>query len=119
MKYSTKLMLGLFFFLSAPALAEIVTIARAHEVALSDFRAPASMNGIVAFKSCGDCDLLTVRVTPSTRYVLNNKSVRLVEFRTAISKVTSREDETVIVKHHLESDTVTAISITLQAAGTP
>jgi biopolymer transport protein ExbD len=113
MKYSKQLTLSLLVCLSMPALAEFTTVARAHEVALSDFRAPASAHGIAAFKSCEDCELLTVRVTPETRYVLNDQSVKLKDFRFALSTVTNRKDETVIVMHHLESDTVTTISITL------
>ena len=113
MKFLKSLTIGLLVCLSMPALAEITTIARAHEVALSDFRAPASNAGIAAFKLCEGCERLTIRVTPETRYVLNDQSVQLKDFRAAISKVRDREDETVIVMHHLESDTVTAISITL------
>ena len=113
MKLSKTIFLGVLACLSLPAFAEFTTVTRAHEVALSDFRAPASANGIAAFKSCEDCDLLTVRVTPETQYVLNDKSVRLADFRSALSTIANRKDETVIVMHHLESDTVTAISITL------
>lgn len=113
MKIFKILTLSLLACLSMPALAEFTTVARAHEIALSDFRAPASSNGITAFKSCENCELFTVRVTPETRYVLNKQSVQLKDFRAAISKVRSREDETVIVLHHLGSDTVTTISITL------
>jgi biopolymer transport protein ExbD len=113
MKFFKSLTIGVLICLSMPATAEFTTVTRAHEVALSEFRAPASNNGITAFKSCEDCKLITVRVTPETRYVLNDRSVQLKDFRAAISKVRSREDETVIVMHHLESDTVTAISITL------
>ncbi len=113
MKFSKIFLLGVLACTSLTAYAEFTVIIRAHEVALSDFRAPASANGIAAFKPCQECQLLTVRVTPDTNYVLNNKTVQLADFRTALSTVTSREDETVIVNHHIESDTVTAISITL------
>jgi biopolymer transport protein ExbD len=113
MKLSKIILLGMLACTSLTAFAEFTVIVRAHEVALSDFRAPASANGITAFKPCRQCALLTVRVTPDTHYVLNNKIVQLADFRTALSTVTSRENETVIVNHHLKSDTVTAISITL------
>lgn len=113
MKYSKLLTLSLLVCLSMPALAEFTIVTRAHEVTLSDFRAPASSHGIAAFKSCEDCELFTVRVTPETLYVLNDQSVQLKDFLTALATVTNREDETVTVMHHLESDTVTTISITL------
>ena len=113
MKLAKKFLLGMLVCTSLTAYAEFTVITRAHEVALSDFRAPASTSGFAAFKPCQECQLLTVRVTPDTSYVLNNNSLQLADFRTALSTVTSREDKTVIVNHHLESDTVTAVSITL------
>ena len=35
--------------------ADMRTVERASEVVLSDFRAPASENGIASFKTCPDC----------------------------------------------------------------
>ena len=96
-----------------PALAEFTTVARAYEVALDDFRAPATANGTASFKACEDCQQMTKRVTPDTVYVLNNRKVRLADFRDAVSRVSNRQDETVIVLHHLELDIVTSISVEL------
>ncbi len=112
-KISRHLLIGLLLILSLPAAAEFTTITRAYEAPLSDFRAPTSQNGIVEFKECSECKLLTIRVTPGTRYVLNNQNVSLTDFRAWLSTVRDRDRETVIVEHHLESDVATAVSITL------
>lgn len=113
MKISKNLLLGMLLIASLPAAADFTTITRAYEARLSNFRPPASQNGIVAFKECSECELLAVPVTSDTRYVLNRQSVSLTDFRASLSTVRDRDSETVIVEHHLESDLVTTISITL------
>ena len=115
MKFIKTSLIGLLACMSLPAsAAEGVVIERAYEVALSDFRVPPTTNSTVSFKACADCELLTVRVTHHTQYVLGNESVELKDFRRGISRARKREDVTVIVLHHLESDTITAVTIDLR-----
>jgi hypothetical protein len=108
-----KALIAVLLGLNLTATAEIVTISRAYEVRLSDFLAPASYSGSVTFKPCFSCDAKTVRVLPETQYVLNGRSIELKEFKKSLALVSNRAAETVIVKHHLESDTVVSVSITL------
>ena len=88
-------------------------VSRAYEVALSDFNAPATENGGVTFKPCSTCERQLVRVTGSTRYTVNGKAVRFDDFRKAVTRVRNRDDATVIVLHHLESDTVVSIDVSI------
>jgi hypothetical protein len=88
-------------------------ISQAYEIALGDFRAPVSQNGVAIFKGCADCEQLLVRVTPATRYIINGKSVRLDDFRIIIGRARSRESGDVTVLHHLESDTIKSITVSL------
>lgn len=97
--------------LSLAAGADVVS--QAHEVALSEFRAPASANGAAAFKACASCEQQLIRVTPSTRYKLNGKTVRLSDFRKAISQARNRSNIPVIVLHHLGTDTIQSIDVSL------
>ena len=97
--------------LSLAANADVVS--QAYEVALSDFRAPASANGAATFKACNRCDQKLVRVTESTRYTLNGKTVRLIDFRKAISQARNRSNVPVIVLHHLETNTIESIAVSL------
>jgi len=99
--------------LSFTAGADFRTVQRAYEVVLSDFHAPTTANGAVSFQACRSCDVLTVRVTPLTRYQVNNDVVELAEFRRQLRTISDRDAETIIVLHHLETNTVTAISVTL------
>jgi hypothetical protein len=113
MNYWKGLVLGIALVAGNIAIADITTIVRAHEISLSDFRAPASVNGMVSFKNCESCDVRLVNVTSTTQYLLNNRSVTLPQFRKRLSTVQDRNVETVIVMHHIESDVVTSISINL------
>ena len=103
--------LALLFSMAAQA--EIVTVTRAYEIALNNFRVAASVDGAVTFRQCDSCDPMVVRVSPSTRFLLNGAEVDLREFRKGIFQVGDRASETVIVMHHLESDVVTQISVSL------
>lgn len=104
----------LSFGLAGVALADTgEVISKAYEVSLENFRAPATQNGSVSFKECDSCKMQLVRVTEGTRYFVNDKPVRLDDFRKAVSVVSDRASKTVIVMHHLESDTVVSVSVSL------
>lgn len=99
--------------LSLPVAAEFQTVSLAYEISLNNFWAPASHNAAVIFRECDECDPLRVRVTANTVYRVNNELVTLKEFRKSIFRVRRRADETIIVLHHLESDTIEQVSVTL------
>jgi len=99
--------------LAGTAAADIRTISLAHEVRLSDFRAPQSLNGVASFKACQECELKVVSVNEETSYRVNGKSVSLPEFRRLTAVVQNREKELVIVSHHLEDDVITFVSVSL------
>lgn len=113
MKYFQILVVALALFAATQAPAEFKTVARAYEVALSDFQAPQFPNDIVTFKACGTCDAQSVRVTPKTSYVINQHTTGFKDFVKALAAARDRERKTVIVMHHLESDTVSSLSINL------
>jgi hypothetical protein len=98
---------------SLPAVAEFTTISRAYEMALSDLRVPATPNSGIIFKKCAECDLVTVRVTPDTQYIVNGRSLPLKEFRKTVFQITRRDTTPVTVLHHLESDTIVSVSVAI------
>lgn len=93
--------------------AQSEVISQAYEVALSNFRAPATVNGSAAFKECDTCERMLVRVTPATRYTISGRAVTLDDFRKAIQRVPNRYGVAVTVLHHLESDTIKSINVSL------
>ncbi len=100
--------------LATLASAEFVTLQRAHEIALSDFRAPQSVNGTLGISRCAGCEPGSYRVTSRTRYVVNKRDVDLAEFRRLVSLVRERSSVAVTVLHHQESDTITLVQVTLR-----
>ena len=99
--------------LAMPAAADFVTKQQAYEVALSKLRLPQSENGTLAFQSCDACDWKTERVTVTTRYKVNGRVLPLDKFRIAVSKVVNRDEESVMVLHHLADDRITEVSVYL------
>ncbi len=95
------------------AAAEDQIISRAYEITLSDFNAPVTQNGGVTFKECADCEQIRTRVTPATRYAINNKTVRLEDFRKAVSQVRNPDEKLIVVLHHLESDTIKSLNVSI------
>ena len=99
--------------LSLSAAADFRTITEVWEVTLSNLRLPATEGGTLAFSECAECDVQTLRATGATVYLVNRHDVTLADFRQAISRVINREDVTVDVSHHLESNTVTRVRVKL------
>ncbi len=114
MQIFKTILIGMIVFGSVPAAAEFTTVAPAYEISLEEFRLPTSPNSTLSFKRCATCDIQTVRVTNHTQYVLNKEQTKLSDFRRAIARVRDRSNKTIIVKHHLESDTVISVSISLR-----
>ncbi len=108
-----KLLAIVILGLGVSAAADFTTVTAAYEVAVSDLRLPRSTGGTLSFKECSDCAAQTLRVSGETRYVLNDRSYTLVEFTKQVKGVSNKKDETATVMHHLESNTITAIFISL------
>ncbi len=104
---------ALLLALAAPVAAQYEIKVKAHEVRLSALRLPASVSGSVAFKACDECDYMTRRVTPNTRWELNNRVVRFDDFRVALAAVRDREEHYVTVHHDLTTDLITEVAITV------
>ena len=105
--------LSFILAISLPAVADFNTVNLAYEVALSEFRMPATSNSTLSFRECDGCVIQTYRVTNETQYVLNRTSIDLSDFRKLLSKVRDRDQKMVIVKRHVESDTIISVSVSL------
>jgi hypothetical protein len=97
--------------LSAAASSQVVS--QAYEVALSDLRAPATENGSASFKACDTCERQLVRVTSSTSYKINGRAFALKDFRAVIRNTSNPHFVAVTVLHHLESNTIKSIDVSL------
>ena len=102
---------ALLLSLALPAAADFRTIQAAYEVSLDDVRLPQIDAGTISFKKCFECPYETKRVTASTGWVINGKSMTLAKFRERLSQLVDRSNETATVLHHLERDRVTEVSV--------
>jgi hypothetical protein len=110
MKIKTILVAALLS-ISFSAAADFTTVAKVHELALSDVRVPATPSSGIVFRTCADCEMQVVRVTPNTLYTLNGKSYPLKEFRSLVFNIRDRANTFVGIKHHLETDVVLSVSV--------
>lgn len=110
MRIKTTL-IAVLLSLSFSVLAENYIINQAYEIALDELRLPGNVVGSVSFKDCNTCEKQTIRVTPQTRYVLNNNDLTLVEFKEAVSAIADRKSNIATVIHHLESDSIVALQV--------
>ena len=113
MQYTRLLFAALASITATQVSAELKTVARAYEVELSGFEAPQTPNSLVAFKACAGCDAQYLRVTPKTTYIINRQATGLRDFLKTLAAARKKQRETVIVMHHLESDTISSLSINL------
>lgn len=108
-----KIITALMVCISFSAAAEFKTIELAYEIALSDLRVPVTSTGTVIFKECSECEPTVVLMTRHTQFFVNGQVVELKDFRKSVFQVRERDTKYVIVKHHLETDTITSISVAL------
>lgn len=106
-----KLLAVILTFGVVMAHAAPVTITEAHEVPLEYFRVPVSTNDQVEIRSCDGCEVTAVRLNSATQFRVNKEIVSLREFRQQVFQLRDRSRYTVIVMHHLESDTILSVSI--------
>jgi hypothetical protein len=96
---------------SLPAAADFTTIAEAYELTLSNVQIPATPSSGISFRTCDDCEMQLVRVTPNTQYNVNGETYPLKEFRKRVFNIKNRSDTFVGILHHLESDVVLSVSV--------
>ena len=99
---------------AAAASADIVTTHRVQEVELRDVRLPATANGVLSFKTCSECDLISLRASAGTQYILNGKSVELAEMRMAVMRAMQRNGDSIVgIKHALANDALVYVNVAL------
>jgi hypothetical protein len=108
-----KLWIAVFLTISLPVAADFTTIAEAYEVPMNLFNVPVTRNGTLSLQQCTDCPVVTARLTPQTQFLVNGQLVELSEFRQQAFAVSDRASKTVVVLHHLETDTISSISLNL------
>ena len=107
------LIIAALFSLALPATADFIQVQDAYEIAVSDLRLPRAAGGTIAFKECSTCEYRRIRVGADMTYLLNGKAVPLKKFRAALEQLENRDKHPATVRHHLERNQVTAVSVYL------
>lgn len=108
-----KTLMAALMCVSMSAAAEMTLVDAAYEIALSNLTVPVSSSASLMFKECADCDRMTVHMNRKTRFLVNGKDVGLKKFRKSVYQIRHRDTKMVVIRHHLESDTITSVSVTL------
>ena len=89
----TIVVIALLFGLFAPAqaLRVLEDVENSVELALRDLRLPADSDGTVTFRTCAACPVSTHRVTDETKYILNGRTLPLLEFVAGIADIRAIE----------------------------
>ena len=98
------------------ATAQFKTVSQAYELSFEELQVPNSPNGTITVRSCEECDDIVLRATVDTRYLYNGEALSLPDFRRMMYRIRSealRSDTAVTVLHHLETDTLVSIKVTL------
>ncbi len=109
MKVIKTVLLSLLLVASTPALADSLPPTKTYEAMIKTVRLPQRPFGTLAVRGCEDCDYETYRVTQRTRYSIDNKSMRLKEFRAALEELALDKDHNVNVTRDINSNTIVAV----------
>ena len=100
--------------LCGSATADIFTVVDAVETSTANVNMPTSTNGQLTFKPCAEaCDeeLISVRLTPETQFVVRGQHVNFAEFRREFYKLRRNSFDYALVSYDTEKRTVTSVRL--------
>ena len=111
MKMIKTFTIALVLAFSISAFAQGVPMTKTFEVSIFSVRMPVSENGTISIQECDDCDYHSLRVTPNTQYLINERALKLDKFRQALTEMRQNGDTTVNVKRDDASNTVVNVRV--------
>jgi hypothetical protein len=112
MRITAALLTAILYFQSS-AFGQFTIVELAHEIPLTEFTVPVTRNGTLNFRQCSDCKQFSARMTPQTRFIVNDQDVDLKEFRERVLALGRSEEHVLTILQHVEKNTVTFISISI------
>jgi hypothetical protein len=106
-KFSAVLMLAACL----PAAADIKILSRAVETSTAYLNVPTSENSRLMFKSCDDCELLSVRLTSSTQFFVHGKQMPFADFRREFNNMRHSKEDYALVTFDTETNAVTSVRV--------
>ncbi len=98
---------------SMAATAEIVTLVDAVETSAASLSVPTASNGNLSFKPCiENCEeIIRVRLTADTSYVLDGVSMDFIDFRREFYKLRHGSKDYALVSYDTQRNTVTSVQV--------
>ena len=108
-----QIILVTFLSISMTAVAEIVTVIDAVETSTASLTVPTASNGNLSFKPCvNNCkEIIRVRLTPETSYVLHGVAMEFIDFRRKFYKLRRGSADYALVSYDTEKNTVTSVRV--------
>ncbi len=108
-----QIILAAILSISVPAVAEIVTLIDAVETSTANLTLPTASNGNLMFKPCaGDCEeIIRVRLTPETSFVLNGVAMEFIDFRREFYNLRRGSEDYALVSYDTQKNTVTSVRV--------
>lgn len=94
-----------------PATADIRIVTRAVETSTAYMNMPTTDSSRLLFKSCDDCELLEVRLTSATQFVLRGKQMPFAEFRKQFNNLRQSKEDYALVTFDTETNAVTSVHV--------
>ena len=109
MKIIKTILLSFLLVASTSAIANSMPPTKTYEAMIKSVRLPHRPFGTLSVRGCEHCDYETYRVTGNTRYSIDNKSMRLNDFRAALERLELGQEHNVNVTRDINSNTITAV----------
>jgi hypothetical protein len=97
---------------------DLELVESAYELSLGDIVMPGSTAGSAIFRTCEDCDTVSLRVNAGTRYYIGGQALALPDFILAVDEIRKRsggnEATAVGVFYDLATKQVTHIDVQAQ-----
>jgi hypothetical protein len=103
------LLLALCF--SLPASGDLKTLVEAKETSTAFMNVPTTDNGRMTFKTCEECEFISVRLTPATQFYLRGEATTFAKFRTGLNNLGRSTEDYALVTYDTESNTVTSVRV--------
>jgi hypothetical protein len=104
---------ALLLAFTLPAFAQFDTVARTYELEPDLVNVPPTPGSLMRFSSCSGCAATSAQLTNDTRFSVDGKTVNFDEFCDAMRLAQQSERSGIFLKHHLKSDAIVSVSVSL------
>ncbi|MCI0516653.1 MAG: hypothetical protein L0Y45_02360 [Woeseiaceae bacterium] len=94
-----------------PATADIRIVTRAVETSTAYMNMPTTDSSRLLFKSCDDCEIFEVRLTPATLFILRGEQLPFAEFRKQFNSLRQSKDDYALVTFDTETNAVSSVRV--------